>query len=130
MPLTARQRNRLPRSAYAYAPRGAPRSRWRYPVPTAAQARKAGIGERQRQAILRNAVARGAQHQTRGSYGLVARSARRRAGAGGASRRPSGYYKTPGKGRPWRTKVSPKRRAARRARRETSPRRTTGRGRH
>jgi hypothetical protein len=125
--LTARQRNALPRSAFAYAPAGSPRSRWRYPVPTRDQARRAGIGERQRQATLRNAVARGAQRRTLGSYAKVAPSARRRAGAGSASSRPSGRYRVTGKGRPWRTTASPKRRAASSGRRRTTARRAPAR---
>jgi hypothetical protein len=59
MALTAKQRNALPRSAFID-----PAHR-RFPVPTAAQARKAGIPEAQRLRILRNALARAAQHQPR-----------------------------------------------------------------
>jgi hypothetical protein len=46
MPLTTRQRNALPRSAFAL--KSGPRSNWRYPAPTKAQARKAGISEASR----------------------------------------------------------------------------------
>jgi len=49
MALTAKQRNALPDSAFVYR-----RSRM-YPVPTKAQARKAGISERQRLGLHRNA---------------------------------------------------------------------------
>ena len=81
MAMTAAQRRKLPRSAFLYAPKGSPRSAWRYPVPTKGQARKAGIGEAQRQRIAKNAVARSAQHHTRGSRRLVEPAARARAGA-------------------------------------------------
>jgi hypothetical protein len=67
MALTAKQRNKLPASAFAY-----PAAR-KYPVPTKAQARKAGISERQRVGLHRNALSRSAQSGTSGSYGHVAR---------------------------------------------------------
>jgi len=67
MALTSRQRNRLPKSAFAYP------SQRKYPVPTKAQARKAGISEKQRLATHRNALSRAAQSGTSGSYRHVAR---------------------------------------------------------
>lgn len=67
MALTARQRNKLPKSAFAY-----PSSR-KYPVPTKTQAKKAGISERQRLGLHRNALARAAQSNTSGSYSRVAK---------------------------------------------------------
>jgi hypothetical protein len=67
MALTAKQRNRLPASAFAY-----PAQR-KYPVPTKRQAQKAGISERQRLATHRNALSRAAQSGTSGSYRHVAR---------------------------------------------------------
>jgi len=67
MALTANQRNALSNSAFVY-----PSTR-KYPVPTKAQARRAGISERQRQGIHRNALGRAAQRTTRGSYSTVAR---------------------------------------------------------
>ena len=79
MALTAKQRNRLPASAFVYPSRRA------YPVPTKAQARRAGISETQRVRTVRNALARANQPQTSGSYGKVARVARRRAGTKVAS---------------------------------------------
>jgi hypothetical protein len=85
--LTAAQRNRLPRSAFAFAPAGSPRSRWRYPMPTRDQARRAGISEGQRRRILNNAKSRAAQRATIGSYSRVAPIARRRRGAAPAPRR-------------------------------------------
>jgi hypothetical protein len=85
MALTARQRAKLPRSAFLYAPKGSPRSRWRYPVPTKAQARRAGIGEAQRQRIAKAAVSYSAHRNTIGSRRLVEPAARARAGA---TRRP------------------------------------------
>lgn len=75
MALTAKQRNALPDSAFAY-----PKTR-RYPVPTKAQAQRAGISERQRVATLRNALSRAAQRNTSGSGRHVRRAvARRHAG--------------------------------------------------
>jgi hypothetical protein len=70
--LTARQRNALPRSAFVY-----PASR-KYPVPTKAQARRAGISEGQRIAIHRSALSRAGQRKTMGSYGKVAAVVRKR----------------------------------------------------
>jgi hypothetical protein len=70
--LTAAQRRRLPASAFAY-----PSAR-KYPMPTKAQARRAGIGERQRIALHRNALSRANQRKTSGSYGHVANVARSR----------------------------------------------------
>jgi hypothetical protein len=70
--LTAKQRKALPDSAFAL-----PGSR-KYPMPTKAQAKRAGIGERQRLALHRNALARGAQKGTAGTYTTVAKVARAR----------------------------------------------------
>jgi len=72
MAITTKQRNRLPASAFAY-----PKQR-KYPVPTKAQARKAGISERDRLATHRNALSRAAQRKTSGSYAHVARHVNRR----------------------------------------------------
>jgi hypothetical protein len=77
--LTAAQRNRLPASAFAY-----PAAR-KYPVPTKAQARRAGISERQRLATHRNALSRAAQRSTSGSYRHVAGHVARRSGGQVAS---------------------------------------------
>jgi len=65
MALTARQRNALPASAFAYP------SQRKYPMPTKSQARKAGISERQRLNLHRNAQSRAAQRRTMGSVGKV-----------------------------------------------------------
>jgi hypothetical protein len=73
MALTARQRNALPRSAFAIP------SQRKYPMPTKAQARRAGISERQRLGLHRNALSRAAQSNTRGSYARMARVSRARA---------------------------------------------------
>jgi hypothetical protein len=67
MGLTAKQRAKLPASAFVYP------SRRSYPVPTKAQAQRAGISERQRVATARNALSRAAQSNTSGSYRTVAR---------------------------------------------------------
>ena len=75
MALTAKQRNRLPDSAFAYPSRRA------FPIPTKAQAAKAGIPEGQRQRMLRNAVARAAQPHTSGSKATVQRKAKARSGS-------------------------------------------------
>jgi hypothetical protein len=72
MALTAKQRAKLPASAFAY-----PKQR-RYPVPTQTQAKRAGISETQRLALHRNALSRAAQSGTSGSYGHVAKHVARR----------------------------------------------------
>jgi hypothetical protein len=77
--LSAAQRRRLPSSAFVY-----PKQR-KYPVPTKAQARKAGISEKDRLATHRNALSRASQSGTSGSYGKVARKVRARAGGKVAS---------------------------------------------
>jgi hypothetical protein len=79
MPLTAAQRNKLPSSAFVY-----PSTR-KYPVPTRAQARRAGISERQRIATHRNALSRAAQKNTSGSSSRVRAVVARRAGGKVAS---------------------------------------------
>ena len=81
MALTAAQRRALPRSAFLYAPKGSPRSRWRYPVPTKAMARRAGISEAQRQRTAKAAVSYSAHRGTKGSRRRVEPIARARAGA-------------------------------------------------
>jgi len=67
MRLTASQRAKLPPSAFVYPSRRA------YPVPTKAQAAKAGISEAQRLRMHRSALSRAAQRQTSGTYATVAR---------------------------------------------------------
>jgi len=74
MALTARQRSKLPPSAFVY-----PSTR-KYPVPTKAQAKRAGISEKQRLALHRNALSRANQKRTSGSYKTVAKKSRARAG--------------------------------------------------
>lgn len=74
MALTTKQRNALPRSAFLIPSRRA------YPMPTKAQARRAGISEAQRLRTHRNALARAAQPQTGASYPRAARMARSRTG--------------------------------------------------
>jgi len=76
MALTARQRNALPASAFVY-----PKQR-KYPVPTKAQAARAGISEAQRLRIHRNALARAAQRSTMGSSSRVRSVVARRHGGG------------------------------------------------
>jgi len=75
MALTTRQRNALPNSAFALPSKRA------YPVPTKAQARKAGISEAQRLRLHRNALARSTNARTAGSYPTIARKVKARAGA-------------------------------------------------
>ena len=65
--LTTAQRNRLPNSAFVY-----PKQR-KYPVPTKAQARKAGIPESQRQSMHRAALSYSARKSTSGSYRTVSK---------------------------------------------------------
>lgn len=77
MGLTARQRNRLPDSAFAYPSRRA------YPVPTKGQARAAGISESQRLGLHRNALSRVAQRRTRGSVSTVRALVAKRSNVGG-----------------------------------------------
>lgn len=74
MPLTAKQRARLPRSAFALP------SKRKYPVPTKAQAKRAGIPETTRLNLHRNALARAGQKGTAGTYGTIARKVRARSG--------------------------------------------------
>jgi len=75
MALTARQRRALPDSAFALP------SQRKYPVPTKAQARKAGISEAQRIRLHRNALARSTSKRTAGTYPTVAHKVKARAGA-------------------------------------------------
>jgi 3,4-dihydroxy-2-butanone 4-phosphate synthase len=73
MALTARQRAKLPASAFAYPSKRA------YPIPTKAQAKRAGISEAQRQRTHRAALSMSAKRATSGTHGHVARkSAKRR----------------------------------------------------
>lgn len=71
MALTAKQRNALPPSAF-----GDPKGR-RFPMPTKAQARKAGIPEAQRVRTLRSALSRAGQTQARGVKKVTPTTARR-----------------------------------------------------
>lgn len=74
MALTAKQRRRLPRSAFAIP------SKRKYPVPTKAQARRAGISEAQRLRLHRNALARSTNKRTAGTYSTIAKKVRARSG--------------------------------------------------
>jgi hypothetical protein len=65
MALTSKQRKALPSSAFAY-----PKSR-KYPVPTAAQAKKAGISAKQNLNLHRNARSRAAQKGTSGTSARI-----------------------------------------------------------
>jgi hypothetical protein len=69
MALTAAQRKKLPPSAFVY--HSGPRSNWRYPVPTKAQAKRAGISERERVKVHRAAKSYAARKTTRGTSGRV-----------------------------------------------------------
>jgi hypothetical protein len=91
MALSARQRSKLPPSAFAY-----PKQR-KYPVPTKAQAAKAGIGETQRLRMHRNALSRAAQSGTSGSYKTVAQKVRLRSGGKvGTVSKSTGKVSSPG----------------------------------
>lgn len=76
MALTAKQRAKLPASAFVY--HAGPRSKWRYPVPTKAQAQKAGISEKQRQRMLSTAKAYSVRPSTKGTRGRVGAVANKR----------------------------------------------------
>jgi hypothetical protein len=65
MALTAKQRAKLPASAFVYP------SVRKYPVPTKAQARKAGITEKQRVATHRAAKSYAARKATMGTPAKV-----------------------------------------------------------
>ncbi len=85
MALSSKQRKKLPDSAFAY-----PKQR-KYPVPTEAQAKKAGISEKQRLRLHRNSLARAAETGTSGTYAIVQRKVDARSGGkvktkGGKSR--------------------------------------------
>jgi len=80
MALSTAQRNALPRSAFVY--HAGPRSAWRYPTPTRAQARRAGISEAQRARTHRAALSYSARRNTRGTLRTVrTHVARRHQGA-------------------------------------------------
>jgi 3,4-dihydroxy-2-butanone 4-phosphate synthase len=123
MALTAAQRRRLPRSAFAYAPAGTPRSRWRYPIPTRSQARRAGISEGQRRRTINSAKSYAAHRNTLGSPGQIQPVARRRRGAAPAprrGRRAAAYRRYRGRGGRlvrgpggWKRKAAPRRRSRR-----------------
>ena len=83
MALTSRQRAALPRSAFCVAPKGSPRSSWKYPMPTKAQAARAGISEAQRQRTLRSAASYSARRDTAGNPKRIQPVARGRAGRAG-----------------------------------------------
>jgi len=109
--LTARQRNALPDSAFI------DRVRRRFPVPTKAQARRAGISEIQRLRTLRSALSRAGQqasNRARGTRRITPAAARRyvakRAGGGVASVRSHPAHRT-------RRRVVRRRRTAGRRRR-------------
>jgi hypothetical protein len=72
MALSARQRSKLPPSAFAY-----PAQR-KYPVPTKRQAAKAGISEAQRQRIHNAAKSYAGRRDTTGSLRHVAKVVGRR----------------------------------------------------
>ena len=79
MALTAAQRRKLPRSAFVYAPKSAPRSSWKYPVPTRAQAKRAGISEGNRLRIARSAMSYAGRRSTSGTPARVGAVVHRRA---------------------------------------------------
>jgi protoporphyrinogen oxidase len=79
--LTAKQRNALPDSAFVY------RKARKYPVPTKAQAQRAGISEKKRQRLHRAALSYSAQRKTAGTPGRVRSVVRKRSGGKIASLR-------------------------------------------
>lgn len=68
---------KLPRSAFAYAPLGAPRSEWRYPVPSKAQARAVELSEADRYRLHRGSLRAASSPRTKLSYASVAAASRR-----------------------------------------------------
>lgn len=72
MALTSKQRNALPDSAFAIP------SKRKYPVPTQAQAKAAGISEAQRLRTHRSALSFAARSDTAGSYNQIAAKVRAR----------------------------------------------------
>src|SRR5262245_22144039 len=118
MALTAKQRNALPPSAFVY-----PSTR-KYPVPTKAQAKRAGISERQRLRIDRNALSRAAQRKTSGSYSTVAKKVKAR-GKVAPSRTRSKPRRSPRKASPRasRRRVGTRRRSGGRRQRTVALRR-------
>lgn len=74
MALTAKQRRKLPNSAFAY-----PKQR-KYPTPSKAQAKRAGISETQRVNLHRNALAQAAKRSTSGTVSHVKAHVRKRHG--------------------------------------------------
>lgn len=80
MALTSRQRSKLPPSAFLD-----PRAR-RFPVPTQAQAKRAGISEAQRIRTLRSALSRAGQQQARGVKTVTPSMARRKVATRGAGK--------------------------------------------
>ena len=78
MSLTAAQRRKLPRSAFVYSPTPA-RSSWKYPVPTRAQAKRAGISEANRLRIARSAMSYAGRRSTSGTSARVGAVVHRRA---------------------------------------------------
>jgi hypothetical protein len=72
MALRSKQRTKLPDSAFAYP------SRRSFPVPTAAQAKRAGISRRTHMGMMRSALSRAGQSHTRGTYAHVAALVKRR----------------------------------------------------
>jgi len=72
MALTTKQRNALPRSAFVYTgTKNTPRSQWKYPVPTKAQATKAGISEAQRVRLHAAAKSYSSRKTTKGTPAKV-----------------------------------------------------------
>jgi hypothetical protein len=77
MALTAAQRNALPPSAFAHRP-SANRSSWKYPIPTPAMAKKAGISEKSRQQMIATAKAYSVRSNTASSRSKINRVAAKR----------------------------------------------------
>lgn len=93
MTLTAKQRRKLPPSAFAIP------SQRKYPIPTKAQARAAGIGEAQRLRLGRNALARSTNKRTAGTYPRIAKLTRSRMPGIATTSRATGTVTAPGKRR-------------------------------
>src|SRR5262249_41248783 len=68
---------KLPRGAFAYAPKSAPRSQWKFPVPSKAQAKRSHLSEADRYRLHRGSLRAAASPRTKLSYAAVVAASRR-----------------------------------------------------
>lgn len=67
----------LPRGAFAYAPKGSPRSKWKYPVPSKSQARAVHLSEADRYRLHRGSLRAAGNPRSKMSYRTVAAASKR-----------------------------------------------------